>query len=97
MRRVFFIAAALMILLWQGAQAQWANQEAQFSAMIDCDQWHQNDDGSWDTGPDARLPGIRASNAKRITLKKIYVNGIDVAELLEKKCGHLPSAPSNSK
>jgi hypothetical protein len=86
-------AAALLCASPILSLAQWIHPEDQFSEVIDCGQWRENADGSWDTGPNARLPGMLLSNSKGLRLSNVYVDGVDVAALLERKCGHNRSNP----
>jgi hypothetical protein len=88
MIRTVATAFSLLSIFATAALAQQPNIEELISASIDCSQWKQNADGSWDTGPKAVIAGFGSfPNNKRLTLKGNMVNGVDTTAILEKKCG----------
>lgn len=81
-------AFSLLSIFTTAALAQQPNIEEQISASIDCKNWHLNSDGTWDTGPDAKIEGFGVfSNSRRVKLGNAFVNGVNATAILEKKCG----------
>jgi hypothetical protein len=82
---VFTIVGSLII---GAAAAPALAQEKQLYDGIDCTQWKQNPNGTWDTGPKARFgDDMSMPDSKGVDVHGITISGVDVAALLEKKCG----------
>ena len=60
----------------------------QAAATIDCRQWKLNSDGTWSSGPNARVGNLTFPNTMNNTMSGYTDNGLDAETLLEKKCGH---------
>jgi hypothetical protein len=54
---------------------------------IDCSQWKQNPDRTWNTGPNARLDGMVFPNSVHLSITHETINGVDLAQMLLQKCG----------
>lgn len=54
---------------------------------IDCSQWKENPDATWNTGPDARLDGMVFPNSIHLAITHETINGVDLAQMLQEKCG----------
>lgn len=69
------------------AQNQHSLDAKQISDSIDCSQWTQNPDGTWNGGPNARVGGMAFPNTIHMTMTGYAENGVDEAAALLKKCG----------
>jgi hypothetical protein len=87
--RLLIICAAIGVacVIVNAQTPQMNAQEQRIYDSIDCSQWTYNPDGSWDTGPNARLGGMVFSNSKHIRLSGNIDDGIDTADVLLSKCG----------
>lgn len=54
---------------------------------IDCSQWKENPDRTWDTGPNARLDGMVFPNSVHLAITDETINGVNLAQMLHQKCG----------
>ncbi len=54
---------------------------------IDCSQWKENPDKTWDTGPNATLDGMVFPNSVHLAITDETINGVNLAQMLLQKCG----------
>lgn len=81
------LAALVAILVMFTATSFALAQGNQLYESIDCSQWKENSDGTWNTGPNGRLDGMVFPNSVHLAISHEVINGVDLAAMLANKCG----------
>ena len=90
--RVFQKLSILLLALttqFTSAAAQPAHPneaEKAMAALVNCNDWKRNPDGSWTSGENVKIGNMTFSSSK-IGPNGMNLNGADVATVLEQKCG----------
>jgi hypothetical protein len=66
---------------------QKSNAEAALAGKVKCEDFQKNSDGTWTSGPNARIGSIPLPNLTFDT-QRVTIGGVDLATVLDRKCGH---------
>jgi hypothetical protein len=73
------------------------NREKALAELIKCDEFNRDpEDGSWLAAPDARI-GPSSFGSNRFEKKGIKINGVIVADVLDRKCREATPVPSKEQ
>ena len=70
--------------------------EAKLAGKINCEDFRKNPDGTWTSGPNAKIGSNPFSNLT-FESKRVTIGGADLATVLDRKCGHCRLAASGCK
>jgi hypothetical protein len=59
--------------------------EAALAGKINCDDFRKNPDGTWTSGPDAKIGSNPFPNLS-VDTKRVTIGGADLATVLDRKC-----------
>ena len=71
----------------RSANADPSKGEAALAGKIKCEDFRKNPDGTWTSGPDAKIGSNPFSNLT-FESKRVAIGGADLATVLDRKCGH---------
>ena len=82
-----FLAVAAYLSSANADPTQESKAEAALAGKIKCEDFRKNPDGTWTSGPDAKIGGNPFSNLT-FDSKRVTIGGADLATVLDRKCGH---------
>jgi hypothetical protein len=80
------LAAAEYVNSANAQQTETNKAEAALTAKIKCGDFRKNADGSWTSGPNAKI-GTNAFSNHTFDTHGVSVGGADLATVLNRKCG----------
>ena len=66
---------------------QESKAEAKLAGKINCEDFRKNPDGTWTSGPNAKIGSNPFSNLT-FDSKRVTIGGADLATVLDRKCSH---------
>ena len=66
---------------------QESKAEATLAGKIQCEDFRKNPDGTWTSGPNAKIGSNPLPNLTFDT-QRVTIGGADLATVLDRKCGH---------
>jgi hypothetical protein len=66
---------------------QESKAEAALAGKIKCDDFQKNPDGTWTSGPNAKI-GSNPFSHLTFDSKRVTIGGADLATVLDRKCSH---------
>ena len=89
-RKLFGVALSLVaadyISSANAQQAEGTKAEAALAAMIKCENFRKNADGTWTSGPNTKI-GTNAFSDQTFDMRGVSIGGADLATVLNRKCG----------
>ena len=86
-RLLVCLAVATCLSSANADPTQESKAEAALAGKIKCEDFRKNPDGTWTSGPDAKIGGNPFSNLT-FDSKRVTIGGADLATVLDRKCGH---------
>ena len=86
-RFLFYFTVAASISSVNANPTQESKAEAALAGKIKCDDFRKNPDGTWTSGPNAKIGSNPFSNLT-FDSKRVTIGGADLATVLDRKCSH---------
>jgi hypothetical protein len=86
-RLLVYLAVAASLGSANADPTQESKAEAALAGKINCDDFRKNPDGTWTSGPIAKIGSNPFSNLT-FESKRVTIGGADLATVLDRKCGH---------
>jgi hypothetical protein len=86
-RLLVYVTVAASLSSANADPTQESRAEAALADKIRCEDFRKNPDGTWTSGPDAKIGSNPFSNLT-FESKRVTIGGADLATVLDRKCGH---------
>jgi hypothetical protein len=84
---LFGLAVAAYYNSANAGPTQESKAEAALAGKISCEDFRKNPDGTWTSGPNAKIGKNPIANLTFDT-QRVTIGGADLATVLDRKCGH---------